>query len=221
MNPLQLPVRTLPGARPAGPHLPAATLRRHLDGADVVATAHAAATQLRLEAEAVLAQAQREAEAIHTQALHEAAEERTTLGQQARDQAVADSLQWLCEEQQLEQELARQLAQRWRSLTANVLEELLTKNDQTEMLLHRLQRKVAELLPQGRLALQVAPAELDATRRAFAAAAAVAVSADAALAAGQAVLDNGLVRIHLDLPAYQRWLLEQLAGQPRRSVHAG
>lgn len=218
-NPLQLHCLHLPTAVPARPLIRAAELQAPQDAAAVLAAAQDAAEQLQARARAALTEAEAEAETIRAQARQAAAQERATLARQARDEAVAAAVQWLCDEQTLEQHIAQRMARRWRHVTANALEQLLGKTDQSELLLHRIERQVAQLLPQGSLTLEVAPEHLPEAQRAFGTAATV--TADPALASGQATLDNGLLRIHLDLPAQQRWLLAQLSGdEVAEAAHA-
>ncbi|MGQ5524539.1 hypothetical protein ACUHMQ_14940 [Chitinimonas sp. PSY-7] len=220
MNPLQLTLHKIPGPRPLGPIIHANALAPQLAGAEVLAAAHAEADRLKQAAQAVLAQAHAEATRIREIAYSLAAEESAAMVQQACDKAVADTVEWICHEQVLEQRIARQLASRWRSLMAKVLGELLGKADQTELLLRRVEHKVQELLPDGRVSLHVAPSALVSTSTAFTDIPMVTVSPDEMLSPGQARLDNGLVRIHLDLPAQQQFLLEQLAGNTKQVAHA-
>ncbi|PRP69728.1 hypothetical protein BUE93_13615 [Chromobacterium amazonense] len=219
-NPLNLAVATLPGPLPTGCVIRAAELETRRDLAGALERLHAAAREdaeaLRLQAQAELEQARREAEALREAAWQDAA----AIRRQARDEAVDEAVQWLCCEQEMEQLIARELAQRWRTLTARVLEELLGQSDQNQLLLRRVERKVAELLPRGRVTLCVAPSALAVAARAWASAPEVKVMADSGLASGQARLDNGLVRIHLDEPAHQARVLQQLAGEPERVAHA-
>lgn len=218
-NPLNLVAQHLPGPLPAGAIVPAAELsRRQAYAAEretLLAAACAEADALRQQAADELEAARQQAAALRAAARGKASH----LRHQAREQAIAGAVQWLCAEHEIEQWIARELAQRWRHLTAQVLDEVLGPADQNARVLQRVERKVAELLPRGRLSLAVAPAALAEATRQWAATPAVSVVADPALAHGQACVDNGLVRIHLDTPAHQATLLEQLAGQPLRVVH--
>ena len=211
-NPLHISLHTLPGPIPETPIMRATDLRLRQELAmaldELQRAAQANANALQHEAEAQLEHARHEAEALLATAHHEA----HTLRRQAYDKAIAEAVQCLCCEQDMEQLIARELTQRWRALTAQVLEELLGQFDQNELLLRRVERKVAELLPKGSLLLSVAPCALASATRMWADTPEVSVTADATLASGEAWLDNGLVRLHLDTPTHQARLLEQLAG---------
>lgn len=218
-NPLNILVRHLPGPLPAGAIVPAAELsRRQAYAAEretLLASACAEADVLRQQARDELAAARQQAAALRAAARGKASH----LRHEAREQALAGAVQWLCAEQDMEQYIARELTQRWRHITAHVLDEVLGSGDHNARVLQRVERKVAELLPRGRLTLSVAPAALAEATRCWAATPAVSVVADPALTHGQACIDNGLVRIHLDTPAHQASLLAQLAGKSLRVVH--
>ncbi|VVE55867.1 FliH/SctL family protein [Pandoraea sputorum] len=218
-NPLGIVVHALPGPLPGGAIVPAAELARRQEHASaretLLAAARADADALRQAGAAELEQARQAAEAMREQARCDA----VALGRQAKEQAIAEAVQWLGAEQEIEQRLARELAQRWRRLTAQVLDEVLGQSDVNERVLRRVEQRVAELLPHGRLTLAVAPSALAQATQAWAATPALGIVVDAALAPGQARLENGRVRIHLDAPAHQAALLEQLAGPSLELVH--
>lgn len=218
-NPLNIVVQPLPGPLPVGAIVPAAELAQRQAHAGaretLLAAACAEADELRQQAAAELGAARQQA----AQMLAAARDRARQLHAQAQEQAVAGAVQWLCAEQDLEQRIARELTHRWRHLTAQVLDEVLGAGEPNARVLQRVERKVAELLTRGRLTLAVAPSAMAEATRCWGATPQVSVEADPALAPGQARLDNGLVRIHLDAPAHQAALLEQLAGEPLRVVH--
>ncbi|ANJ86768.1 hypothetical protein [Pandoraea oxalativorans] len=217
-NPLGIVVHELPGPLPTGAIVPAAELARRREHAaareTLLAAAHAEADALRDAGATALEQAREAAE----QVLAAAREQADALAQQAKAQAVEETVQWLCAEHRLAQRLAAELAHRWRGLTAQVLEEVLGQRDPNERVLRHVERRVAELLPQGRLTLAVAPEALGQATQAWAATPALSVVADAELAPGQARLENARLRLHLDAPAHQAALLAQFARAPDTSV---
>ncbi|WFO13411.1 hypothetical protein MAY82_03660 [Edwardsiella ictaluri] len=87
----------------------------------------------------------------------QAQQEGERLARQKQEEAIADAVQWLCQEQDLEQYLANQLAQRWRQLTAQVIEELLGKQEQNALLIRKVHQLVVSRFAQGRLTLSVSP----------------------------------------------------------------
>ncbi|MFM0515626.1 hypothetical protein, partial [Paraburkholderia sp. RL17-373-BIF-A] len=167
--------------------------------------------KLRAQAEAELKQAKQDATAMRAAALEAAEHDIAVLRQQAYDHAVADAVQWICREQHIEKSIAAQLTMRWRKVMAEILEGLLGKTENTELLLRRVEREVGERLPHGRLTLYVEPAAVAAATRNFLEVPAILVVADAELSNGQARLDNGLVCVYFDERRYQAKLLQELA----------
>ncbi|TDR76590.1 type III secretion protein [Paludibacterium purpuratum] len=218
-NPLQLTFIRLPLSCPQAEPLRAQALRAPLALADELAAAEAELTALRAEADAMRAEAEQQVEAIREAAVAAAYAECEVIRRQAREDAVADAVAWMVSEAELEAEVARQLMQRWRPMLADVLAALLGQAEQNEQYLSQLARWVLERLPQGRFRLSVSVAQHAAVVAAFAHLAEVSVEADADLACGQAVLDNGLVRVRLDWPAHRDRLLRQLAGECEDAKH--
>ncbi|WHP81101.1 type III secretion protein [Edwardsiella anguillarum] len=209
-NPLHLPFTTLPGALPGHGYLTAQRLQEREEAQCAIAASlrqaedHAGA--IRAAADDLLAQAKTQAQQVREQALREG--ERLT--RQKQEEAIAAAVQWLCHEQDLEQHLADQLAQRWRQLTAQAIEELLGKQDQNALLIRRVNQLVIRRFAQGRLTLSVPPSAMAHAQAAWADSPRIAVTADPTLQEGQALLDDGLLRIHLDSQAQQSRLLQLL-----------
>lgn len=219
-NPLNLDIRRLPGWLPAGDVIASAELDARLRLDDTLAGLQAETRALRDAARAELEQARRDGETLRAALRRQAEAECERLRQAARGEAVAEAVEWLCAEQALERRIADTVSARWRRLTAKALEELLGSIDQNELMLRRVERRVAEWMPKGALTLLVPPEGLERARQHYAALPSVRVRAAAELGPGQARLENELLRIHLDGPAHQAWLLRQLAGDTERIVHA-
>jgi hypothetical protein len=219
-NPLNLDCFVLPGKLPAGAHIAAAVLVERMQCADLLAAAHAEAEHIQAQALAVLDQARQDAIAIQQDAHRRADETFEALCREAQEKAAAEAVQWLCEEQDLEQQIADQVSLRWRHLTAQVLGETIGKHDQTDILIRRVERKVNDLLSHGQIMIYVAPVALVATKQRFAETAQILVATDEQLSEGQARLETHLLHVHIDLPLLQRELLAQLAGESRRQAHA-
>ncbi|MBT2869683.1 hypothetical protein JQK19_20850 [Chromobacterium violaceum] len=219
-NPLNLDIRRLPGRLPAGDVIASAELddRQRLD--DTLAGLRAEAQSLRDAARAELEQARRDGEALRAALRSQGEEECERLRQAARGEAAAEAVEWLCAEQELERRVAEAVSARWRRLTAKALEELLGGIDQNELMLRRVEQRVAEWLPKGALTLLVPVDGLERARQHYVGLPSVRVRAAAELGPGQARLENELLRIHLDGPAHQAWLLRQLAGDTEHIVHA-
>lgn len=139
----------------------------------------------------------------------QAQQEGERLARQKQEEAIADAVQWLCQEQDLEQYLANQLAQRWRQLTAQVIEELLGKQEQNALLIRKVHQLVVSRFAQG-ASPSASPPGSGACQAAWADNQRITLTADPSLREGQALLDNGLLRIHVDSQAQQSRLLQLL-----------
>lgn len=210
INPLNFPVLVLPGSLPATSLLTREELEKRKA---LKANAEAAfssieeeAAAIRADAEALLQQTREEVQLI----LDNAREEANNLKCRAREEAVVEAVQWLCDEQMLERRIAQELQHRWRHLTAQCLKELLEEYDQNGMLLYRLEARIQDMLLDGRISLSLPPSALHQASILWKDCKEIELKTDVALQEGQACIDNGLIRIHLDLPAQQSLLFTQL-----------
>lgn len=212
-NPLNLAIGTLPGPCPwerLTRDLLAEREQTRQRLAEILEHGHEEAAALRAEGEACLSQAREEAAHLLEAARIEAKE----LAQAAWASATEEAVQWLCGELEMEQLIARELSQRWRHLTAQALEELLGQQDQNALLLRRIERRVTELLPSGRVTLLLPPSSMAAATESWRDVTEVTLQAELTLNEGQAILDNGLVRIHLDNRVHQASVLERFTEAP-------
>lgn len=209
-NPLNLPWQTIAADVPAESIISAAQL-------NAMRQQQAATTSLEEKIQQAYAQLdvdiqQRTSQAEEQIAQMKAAAEVDIAQHKAAqcDQAVREAVRWLCDEQQLEQMIARELNQRWCTYTANALESLFQQSDQTALLLQRIEQEVNDVMFNERVTLSTAAAEYPALAEAWRDVDFITVKRDPQLVPGQAILDNGLVRIHLDLPGQQSEILSQL-----------
>ncbi|EAA3660112.1 type III secretion protein [Salmonella enterica] len=209
-NPLNLVIRTLPGPCPQERltrDLQAEREQIHQRLAEILDQGREEASALRSEGEACLAQAKEEASRLIEAAKIEAKE----LVLKARVSAAEEAVQWLYDELEMEQRIANELSQRWRNLIAQSLDELLGQQDQNALLLRRIEKRVTELLPSGRVTLILPPTAMASAIDRWKDITEVTLQVDSTLSEAQAILDNGLVRIHLDNFAQQASLFELLS----------
>lgn len=208
-NPLNLSIDTLPGPLTRLEKLSIdslaerETLRHTLE--QILAQGRVEAARLKAEGECCLTQAKEEARCI----IDEANIAAIRIAQETRTSAVDEAVQWLCAEQEMERKIAREVGQRWRHLTAQALGELLGQQDQNELLLRRIERRVTEQFPAGRLRLHLSPGAMTAAGEHWRNVASVELIAEPTFGEGCAILDNGLVRIHLDTTEQQARVLAQ------------
>lgn len=220
-NPLMLRWESLPLPCPPQGVLRASELASMRSLARAIDMAQQQLTALQMEVERLQHEAEVRQQRWQQQAVARIRAECAALRQAARDTAVAETVQWMQAEMTLEQQVARQMMVRWRPILAAGLQELLGKQDQVSWLLQQLEQQIPSLLSRDRLSLSVSPDQADQIRDALADQPQIKVEADVGLQPGQAVLDNGLVRVTLDVPAQLAWLLQELAGGDMGACHAG
>ncbi len=220
-NPLMLHWESVPLPCPAQGVLRASELASVRSLVRAIDMAQQQLTDLQQAVEQLQHEAEVRQQRWQQQAVARVRAECAALRQEARDAAVAETVHWMQAEMALEQQVARQLLARWRPTLAAGLHALLGQQDQVNWLLQQLDQQMPALLAQGRLLLSVSPEQVDQIRCALAGEPLLRVAADVSLQPGQAVLDNGLVRVTLDVPAQLTWLLQQLAGCDEEGRHAG
>ena len=209
-NPLQLPLQKLYGTFSGEIYMQAADLAALQDHTDsqvcienilteaIELLKQEAASTLEITERKVL-QMQEEAQlSIQSQIEH------------SRIAAVNDAVKWMCDELQLEKEIAKELNRRWHTFTAQILKEVFEQADLDQLMLRRIENRVTELLASGRITLSVPSSLFNETKNQWANFTDVNVISDSTLNNGQAILDNGLVRIHLDVPSQLEHLIKQL-----------
>ncbi|MFM5540447.1 protein EsaK [Aeromonas veronii] len=211
INPLNITIEILPGPCPRE-RMPPDLLTEHEHTrkrlAEIIDQSEVDAAALLAMCEVCLVQAKKEAADI----LDTAREEARLQVQAARESAAEEAVQWLCSEQEIERLIAAELCQRWRHITAHALEELLGDQDQNSLLLRRIEHKVAELLPKGSVKLYLSPDAMVEAIKTWGEVPEFTLHANETLSKGQAILDNGLVRIHLDNAIKQSDILRRFRG---------
>ncbi|WP_156876821.1 hypothetical protein [Paludibacterium yongneupense] len=206
MNPFAIPIAGLPASPHPGPRIPAAELERLLAAADVVAAARREAAEVQASARARIAEAENEAAAI----IGRAEEEAAAIAQRAADAAVAQAVNWLVAEQDIERSVARAMADRLRRAAADWLAAAGCADEAGSALAERLARHMPGLLGRGALTLTVAPEQLGAMRAAFAADERVELKSDASLGLTEAWLDTPQLRLCFDLERQWQEVLRAL-----------
>lgn len=131
-----------------------------------------------------------------------------------RQQAINDSVEWLCDVSEMEKYLADRLSERWQQATHDVLYELFGKSDRTTMLLTQILGRIKELTLQGYIVLSVSSADFEHISNAVSKEGVekIRINMSPELVPGKAYLDNGVVRIHFDITEYLAAVLGRLAG---------
>lgn len=215
-NPLQLNVQTLPGLMPAAGIMKydeLAERERINENINVLlCQANADAARIRQEADNILCDAHSKAEKL----MIKTQEETESLQQKAKEQAVSEAIVWLCDVNEIERSLIDELEGRWCCVLAEVLEALLGQQNQNELLLNEIQRKMKTHYFEGQLIVTLPPGVRDLSAKLWGENNSVTLREDPLLREGQATIENDLVKIRLDLPEQQNQILAALKADPHR-----
>ena len=199
MTKLTIPVRKLAVTAPCAGLIPASELADYLKAGDIIAKAQGRAAQLRRSAQkhlsSVVQQCADAREKARQEALAKVEQETPAL----RQQAVANTIQWLVAEHELESNIVQRLEPRLRSLMAQVTEEFFRQQDSTRLLMDRLRPALDRLLNEDAATLQVNPQQWEALHQSFAAYPSLRVQSCDHIAEGQAILITPLIYMSLDL----------------------
>ncbi|MCC7006996.1 MAG: hypothetical protein IT497_10205 [Ottowia sp.] len=217
-----LPVYSiLPGTLPAEEVIRSNTLQPYLEAQDVLSQAHEEAQEITQQATSLLADTQAQVKTIQAQAKEAGLKDAHIAIDQACQEAVANTIQWLVKTQELEQSVVNRLENRIRNYLAQIFSEFSRSQDQIELVLHRISKHLPEFIAQGRLTLRLnAPtrARIEATLGS-ARAARIHIITDHTLQPGQAILDGELVRVVIDVEQHGQALLKLLNNQFIESQH--
>ncbi|GAM52949.1 FliH/SctL family protein [Mycoavidus cysteinexigens] len=212
-NPFNLEIKLFAEPEPSEAVLPAAAF-------DLLEQAQAALEQAQTQADLMRHEAEQEAVQIRATASELGAEEKAALicqtQDEARDQTVTQGLRWLADEAQLEASIIDQLEARVRSTMASVLQEWLEGQDQIAQLARQLAAQVRVRARQRPYQIRLHPTECESVAAQLAQSpdlAEVHCLADAALTAGQAIIDMEFLRIEFDLTRHWAQVLAALRGE--------
>ncbi len=211
-NPFNLEINLLDGPEPSESVLQASTL-------DLLEQAQAVLEHAQTQAALLQHEVELEAVQIRATASELGEEDKAALIRQAQDEArdetVTQGLSWLLDEAQLEASIIDRLEARVRSTMANVLQEWLDGQDRVAQLARQLATQVGERARLRPYKIRLHPAECEAVAAQLAHSPALAeihCVADAALTAGQAIIDTEFLRIEFDLSRHWAQVLAALRG---------
>lgn len=199
----------------------AAELDFHIAASQRLLSTQQKAQAMEQQALEIISTAEHEAEKIRQDAYIESQAQAAQHIETARYKAIEEAVDWLEAESNIELGIANRLEERIRSLAVSALFEFSGKQDQAELSVRRLSRKIPEMIRNDRLRLRVHPLSFSVVQHAFQETH-VTVSADETLAMGQAELESDLVRIKLDVDAHLNILIARLVQRPQPTqVEAG
>ncbi|QLL13463.1 hypothetical protein [Pseudomonas chlororaphis] len=205
-----MPITYLPGPAPLETIVSAEALAHHYNAQRIVDSANEKSAQILAELERKMAATRGEIRRIREQArqagLSEAQEELDRL----RADTIAQSVEWLVAEDELERRIANDLDARLRTLLAQALATWLDERNAVDDVMQRVRQRLERMADDEFATLYVAPSVEHAVRERFSATPRVRVHIDAELSEGQARLESRLTIIRFDLEAHRDLILERL-----------
>lgn len=206
-----IPLIYLPGPRPLDAVICADELAHYYTAQQIVAKANEHAAQVSADLEQRIATARDEIQAIREHARQAGMDDAEHALQRLREQTIADTVDWLIAEDQLERQIANGLDQWIRHLLTQATAAWLDERNGIDDLMRRVKQRLESMDDRELASLYVAPCVDAAVREALAAMPRVRIHTDATLSAGQARLESRLALIHLDLDAHRDLILQRLS----------
>lgn len=214
MNPFGLTITAVRGELPVGGIVPAATLDGYIDAAAVLGRNRSRAAAVLRASRRRRAQARAEAAQILAEARAEGERRAEAEARAAHDAICQDVLRWLVCESELEAIIAQRLETRCRTLIADAVACFAGEADRAALIAQRVAARSRELSSHGAFTLRLCPDDLEAVAARLPAEPGFTVSAEPALAPGQALLDSPYVQLRIDLDRHLALLLAAIGGEP-------
>lgn len=214
MNPFGLTITAVRGELPVGGIVPAATLDGYIDAAAVLGRNRSRAAAVLLASRRRRAQARVQAAQILAEARAEGERRAEAAARAAHDAICEDVLRWLVCESELEAVIAERLQARCRTVIADAVACFAGEADRAALIAQRVAARWRELSSHGAFTLRLCPDDLEAVLARLPAESDFTVSAEPALAPGQALLDSPYVQLRIDLDRHLAVLLAAIGGEP-------
>ncbi|CAH0535967.1 HrpE/YscL family type III secretion apparatus protein [Vibrio marisflavi] len=214
MNPFNIPVRQFQVPTHEKQLVRREDLEKMERAQDILEQARSRANALVEQAQQELEQARCEISEMHQRAAQEAKQSATLLAEQAKEQAISKTVDWIVDEVSIEQVIAKQMSERIRSLVTVAIREYSATQDVSEILVRRLTKPIDEQLAKGNVTLKVHPNAMHSIRGTLGENDGLTVVADDGLSDKQARLETALVRVDIDLDQHLQLILDKLLCEP-------
>lgn len=211
MNKHFFPIIYLPGPPPLGAFISAEELTHHYNAQRVITNANEKSALILAELEQKMASTRKDMRRVREQArqagLGEAQEELDRL----RKETIAQTVEWLITEDELERQIANHLDERIRALITQAMVSWLNERDVVNDLMQCVKQRLAQIADEELATLYIPPDTEDRVREHLSALPRVRIHTDVTLSAGQARLESRLAVVRFDLDAHCHLLLERLS----------
>ncbi len=214
MNPFGLTITAVRGELPVGGVVPAATLDEYIDAAAVLRRNRSRAAAVLLASRRCRAQARLEAAQVLDEARAEGEQRAEAAARAAHDAICADVLHWLVREGELEAAIAERLEWRCRTVIADAVTSFAGEADRAALIAQRVAARWREVSSHGAFTLRLCPDDVAAVAARLPAEPGFSISAEPALASGQALIDSPYVHLRIDLDRHLAVLLAAIGAEP-------
>jgi flagellar biosynthesis/type III secretory pathway protein FliH len=214
MNPFGLTITAVRGELPVGGIVPAATLDEYIDAAAVLRRNRSRAAAVLLASRRCRAQARLEAAQILAEARAEGERRAEAAARAAHDAICEDVLRWLVRESELEAVIAERLELRCRTVIADAVACFAGEAERSALIAQRVAARWREVSSHGAFTLRLCPDDVTAVAARLPAEPGFTISAEPALAAGQALIDSPYVHLRIDLDRHLAVLLAAIGVEP-------
>lgn len=221
MNPFGLTITAVRGELPVSGIVPAAMLAQYIDAAAVLRRNRSRAAAVLLASRRHRARARLQAEQILAEAMAEGERRAEAAARAAHDAICEDVLRWLVREDELEAVIAQRLESRCRRVIADAVASFAGEAERAALIAWRVAARWRELSSHGAFTLRLCPDDVATVAARLPAEPGFTISAEPALASGQALIDSPYVQLRIDLDRHLSVLLAAIGVEPSPASPSG
>lgn len=210
-----IPIVYLPGPSPLDVVISADALSHYYSAQQIVASANEHSATILADLEQSIAIARDDVQSMREQARQAGMNEAKHDIEGLRQQTIADAVEWLIDEEQLERHIANNLDEWLRSLVTQAMAAWLDERNAVDDVMRRVKQSLESMADRELASIYVPTSTEAGIREEFSAMPRVRICTDPSLAAGQARLESRRLLIRFDLCAHRHLILDRLS-RPRQ-----
>lgn len=207
---LKIPIRYLFGNAPENTYIPATLVSQYFHASTLVELAQEEINDIRQQAAEIIKTAEHEALFIRTEARQQGIENAEIELATLRSDIIYQTVEWLVDEEELEIDLASQMESKLRKLLAQSLDEYIGEQDNIDILMQRVQKRIPDLWRDEPITLRIAPEAMDAAKNLITEAIPLRIVTDPSYQPTQALLETRLAVIDIDIALHLVDILSRL-----------
>lgn len=206
-----IPITRLPGPPPLEIVISADELAHYYTAQRIIANANEKSAHILAELEQQMAMTRSDLRRIREQARQTGLSEAKAELDSLRAETIAQAVEWLIAEDELERQIANNLDERIRSLLTQTLASWIDERNVVDDVMRRVKQSLEKMAGEELATLYVASEVEDVVREQLGTLPRVSICTDATLSEGQARLESRLILIRFDLDAHHHLILERLS----------